>query len=149
MAATIGSTRFGVATATIGALACYTTGSCECGIEGSTEFGRVAELSVPNACVFSARQPFITVACAEIAQASMVILWDITAAKFCDPADKTPTDTAVTLVHGATTYTLTTGVITSYGSISFGETETAGVSVTYTGYDADGTGGCGSVADAA
>jgi len=145
---TIASTRFGVATATIGSLTCFTTGSCECGIEGSTEFGRVAELAVPNAVVFSSRQPFITVACAEVSGAALSDLWDIDITKFCDPTDKTPTDTTCTLVHGATTYTITAGVVTSYGSVSFGETETAGVSVTYTGYDPNGAGGCGTVADA-
>jgi len=144
--AAITGTRYGMPTVTIGGTTFYTTGSAEVGVEGSTEFGRVAELSAPHTGVFVQRQPFVTATVAEVNQAALTALWDGTVVTaWCDPTDKTPTSTACAIASGATTYTLTAGYITSHGSVSFGESDLAAVTVTYSGIDPNGTGGCGTI----
>jgi len=147
MAATWANTRYGMPTCTIGSSTFYTTGSAEYGIEGSTEFARCADLSVPSHAVIVSRQPFATIGVAEVGHGGVLDeAWDVTLATLCLSTNKTPTNTTVTLTIGGTDYEITQGVITSYGSISFGETECAGTSVTFTGYDNTGAGNCGSIA---
>jgi len=143
---TLGNTLFGMPTVSIGGTTFYTTGSAEVGVEGSTEFGRVAELAAPHTGVFVSRQPFVTATLAEVNESAIGTLWDVPDEDvWCNPALKTPTSTACVLTHGSTVYTLTAGYITSAVSVSFGESDLAAVTVTYSGIDADGSGGCGTI----
>ena len=105
---TLGNTLFGMPTVSIGGTTFYTTGSAEVGVEGSTEFGRVAELAAPHTGVFVSRQPFVTATLAEVNESAIGTLWDVPDEDvWCNPALKTPTSTACVLTHGSTVYTLT------------------------------------------
>jgi len=123
----------------------FTDGSMEAGMNGDISKGRPATLSMAVALAITERAPVLKATIIEANATSLADAWDCTAASWGLPADKTPSSVAASIAAGGTTYSLTTGFVSEYGSVSFGDGETHAVGVTVEGYSPDGATAAGSI----
>ena len=140
--------KMGPGVFTLGATSYFTDGSCEAGMNADISKGRPSELSLACALAFTERAPFIKGTIVEVNATSAADFWDCTAASWGLPTDKTPSSVAASLVCGGTTYTLTTGFVSEYGSVSVGDGEMVNVSVGVEGYSPSGSSAAGSIVTA-
>lgn len=137
--------KMGPGVYTLGANTYYTDGSIEAGMNADISKGRPSSLSLAVALAITERSPFIKATIVEPNATSAADFWDCTAATWGLPADKTPTSVASTAVCGGTTYTITTGFVSEYGSVTMSDGEMQGVGVTVEGYSSDGATAAGSI----
>jgi hypothetical protein len=139
------SIKMGPGVFTLGANTYYTDGSIEAGMNADISKGRPSTLSLAVALAITERAPFIKATIIEANATSAADFWDCTAASWGLPADKTPTSVACTAAVGGTTYTLTTGYVSEYGSVSMADGEMVGVAVGVEGFSSDGSTAAGSI----
>lgn len=138
--------KMGPGVFTLAGTAYFTDGATEAGMNADISKGRPSELSLACALAITERAPYLKGTIIEVNATSLASAWDCTAASWGSPSDKTPSSIAASLVCGGTTYTLTTGFISEYGSASIGDGEMVNVAVGVEGFSANGTAAAGSIA---
>lgn len=126
----------------------YTDGGMEAGMIGDISKGRPSSLSLAVALAITERAPVLKATIVEANATSLADAWDCTAASWGLPADKTPSSVAASVACGGTTYSLTTGFVSEYGSVSIADGEMNGVAVAVEGYSSDGSTAAGSIVTA-
>lgn len=142
---TAGSIKMGPGVFILGGNTYYTDGSIEAGMNGDISKGRPSTLSLAVAVAITERSPFLKATLVEANATSLADAWGCTAASWGLPADKTPATVAASAACGGTTYSLTTGFVSEYGSVTISDGEMVGVGVTVEGFSSGGVTAAGSI----